>query len=131
MAYSKKFRKDFIKVFRATLGNVTGTCRKMGVDVTTYYKWLDKFPEFRAECEQIKEQEVGDYIENALKLRIDAGDTTAIIFALKTRYKSRGYVERQEVTGADGKDVVTRNISKEDAKKLIKEMASEFGWTNG
>jgi hypothetical protein len=33
---------------------------------------------------------------------IKAGNVTAIIFYLKTQAKDRGYVERQELTGADG-----------------------------
>jgi hypothetical protein len=34
--------------------------------------------------------------------KIREGDTAAIIFASKTQLKDRGYIERQELTGADG-----------------------------
>jgi hypothetical protein len=44
-----------------------------------------------------------DFAESMLDKGMKDGNMTAIIFYLKTQGKSRGYVERQEVTGADGK----------------------------
>ena len=38
-----------------------------------------------------------DYAESKLVENIGKGDTTAIIFTLKTKGKSRGYIERSEV----------------------------------
>ena len=46
--------------------------------------------------------------ESLDKLNGQEGNITAIIFTLKTLGKSRGYVERQEVTGAEGKPVETK-----------------------
>lgn len=43
-----------------------------------------------------------DFAESKLLQLLDAGDKTAIIFYLKCKGKSRGYIERQEVTGEEG-----------------------------
>ena len=49
-----------------------------------------------------------DFAENQLFQQVKDGNITAIIFTLKTIGKSRGYVERQEVTGAEGGAVLVK-----------------------
>jgi len=46
-----------------------------------------------------------DFIESKLIKLINEGDTAATIFAAKTQLKDRGYIERQEITGADGNEL--------------------------
>lgn len=36
--------------------------------------------------------------------------------------------EKKEVTGKDGKDLINKEISRDEAKALIEEMSAEFGW---
>ena len=43
-----------------------------------------------------------DFAESQLHQQIGNNNTTATIFYLKTKGKKRGYIERQEITGADG-----------------------------
>ena len=43
-----------------------------------------------------------DFVESKLMKLVEQGDTAATIFSAKTLLKKRGYVERQEITGADG-----------------------------
>jgi len=47
-----------------------------------------------------------DNVESKLYSKALDGDTTAMIFFLKTQGKGRGYVERQEVTGANGGAII-------------------------
>ena len=70
-----------------------------------YYKWLEDDPAFAEAVESIRQEQI-DTVESALLNKIEDGDTTAVIFYLKTKGKERGYSERTELTGRDGKDLI-------------------------
>lgn len=91
----EKKKVDFLQILDKAHGNVKIACKSFGIERKTYYNWFNANEEFRAECEEIKENRK-DFIESALDKRIQAGDTTAIIFAAKTLCKDRGYVEKTE-----------------------------------
>jgi hypothetical protein len=99
-------KKAFIKAYQEAFGNITVSAKAAGIDRRTYTNWIKSDPEFKAAIDAIEPDElIIDFAENALMKKISKGDTTAIIFTLKTKGKKRGYVERQEVTGADGKNL--------------------------
>ena len=94
---SKKARQRvWLGAFKANLFNVTEACNKIGIDRSTYYRWLENDPDFAQAVQDAREEKI-DFIENQLLERIAEGDTVATIFALKSLAKHRGYVERQEV----------------------------------
>lgn len=89
--------KAIVKAF----GNLSAASKSLGVDRVSLYKWIEQDGLEQAVVEGRNSRL--DFVEGKLDQKIDGGDTTAIIFFLKTQGKSRGYVERQEITGADGK----------------------------
>lgn len=76
--------------------NVTASCRKVNIDRSTHYDWLKKDPAYKEAYETVPEIRV-DFYENALDKLVSQGNPTAIIFALKSKGKHRGWVERQEM----------------------------------
>lgn len=111
-------RKDrFLEVLSQSAGFVSMACESAGVGRTTYYRWYEEDEEFRQKCKDIEEANI-DYAESKLLTQIKEGNTTATIFFLKTKGKNRGYVERQEVTGKDGADIIMPKITKEDIDEL-------------
>ena len=94
---SKKARqRAWIDAYKANLFNVTTACSEIGIDRSTYYRWLENELSFSQAVQGAREEKL-DFIEDQLLGKIAEGDTTAIIFALKTLAKHRGYVERQEI----------------------------------
>lgn len=112
-------KKAVIEALQDCHGIVTDACKKTGVARSTFYQWLNEDADFKAAVEEAQEQAI-DFVEGKLFQKIngvkigkmdDEGELnvyeqppsdTAIIFYLKTKAKKRGYIERQELTGADG-----------------------------
>ena len=101
----KKVREAIVK----HRGNVTLVAKSFDVSRTTVYTLFEKHPELKV-CLQDEREKMIDNVESALYNQALDGNTIAMIFFLKTQGKGRGYVERQEVTGADGADVVLKVI---------------------
>jgi len=81
---------------KESLGIVTIACEKANVSRDTFYSLLNKNAEFKRQVEDIQNITL-DVAENSLIRNIKAGDTTAILFYLKTKGRKRGYVEKQEL----------------------------------
>ena len=90
-------KKGFIDAYQKTFGNISQSCKAIGISRQTFYNWLNDDTDFKSELEAVEPNELLiDFFESKLIERVNKGDTTATIFGLKTKGKSRGYVERQE-----------------------------------
>jgi hypothetical protein len=107
-------QKAMIEAIHQTLGNVTASTRAVGISRATHYKWMKDSEKYRLSIEEAIEIDL-DFSEAALRKRIQAGDTTAIIFHLKTKGKGRGYIETQHNLNTE--------IAKDDMKdKSVEEL---------
>lgn len=115
-------KKDLLLALEKSLGIVTTACKAVGLDRTTFYRYINEDAEFAAQVKDIESIAL-DFVESKFHKQIEKGDTTACIFYLKTKGKHRGYVERTEVTGKDGGAIQTENkhdLSKLSTDELIK-----------
>lgn len=90
---------------KANMGVVSKSCEKVGISRKTHYEWLKTDPEYNEAVEDVVESTI-DLAESSLFIQIARYNTVATIFFLKTRGKDRGYIERQELTGAGGSPLV-------------------------
>jgi hypothetical protein len=90
-----------IKSVSGSRGLITSIAKKLGCSRPTVYSLMERYPAFKQAVADEREVQT-DHVESKLFEQIDQGNITAIIFYLKTQAKNRGYIERQEVTGADG-----------------------------
>ncbi len=97
--------KQIEHALKQTAGNVSQAAKALQVSRTTVHKRIARSEKLKEVLKDTREELV-DIAESALRREVVDGNITAIIFTLKTQGKSRGYVERQEVTGADGGAIV-------------------------
>lgn len=106
-------------------GIVTFACEKVRLSRQTFYRWYRDDAEFKERVDAINELQI-DVAEASLLKKIQKGDTTAIIFYLKTKGKDRGYSERREISIPGGVSVDVKNdfdvskLSEEERKVLLK-----------
>lgn len=105
----EKGKEEVLARLSEMSGIVASACKAAGISRYTFYEWKKSDPEFAEKVEDIMELQK-DFCESLILKKMKEGDTTMIIFYAKTKMKDRGYVERQEVTGADGHSLVPAQI---------------------
>lgn len=110
-------KAEFLTTLEQSAGLVATACRKAGINRSTYYKWRKADDEFAQAADDIKELQK-DAVEALILKKLKDGDTAMLIFYAKTQMKDRGYVERNELVGKDGQDLIKREI---DLTKLTSE----------
>ena len=93
--------KQIIEALEDTKGMKTLAAKKLGCSYNTIQRYINEYPTVKEAYEKAHNL-MGDAVELKLYEKAMSGDTTAMIFMLKTKFKERGYVERKEVTGKDG-----------------------------
>lgn len=128
MARKERYKAEQIaEALRETKGMTTLTARRLGCDYMTVRRYLDKYPTLAVLQKELTEQ-MGDAVELALyDEAVNKRNTAALIFLAKTKFKNRGYIERQEVTGAEGGPIAINivGIPARDAPPVA-EVESEF-----
>lgn len=94
---------------RQANGNVAYAARELGVARWTLVRHISRSEHLKQVVTEAREEMV-DIAETALRKQIEQGNIAAIIFALKTVGRPRGYVERteHEVGGFQGGPIILR-----------------------
>lgn len=90
---------------RKANGYITIAAQLIGCDPNTIRRRVAGSPALQQLISDLTDRRL-DTAELALDSAIGRGEGWAVCFFLKTMGKKRGYVERQEVTGFDGSDLV-------------------------
>jgi len=94
-------KKALIKAMQKNLGNITASCKAVGVSRDTYYYHYNNDEDFKRECDECENIAL-DFVESKLHEQIDEGIPSSTIFFLKTKGKKRGYIEKQEIEHSGG-----------------------------
>lgn len=96
--------EQIMKMLVKTKGKMYLAASNLGVSHTTLYNRVNASEELLAELDTIRSKQI-DFVESKLDKLIEQDNPTAIIFFLKTQGKGRGWSERTEITGDNGKPV--------------------------
>jgi len=100
-----------IAVFlRKSRGNISSAALAIGIHRTEVARRIDLSPMLLEVLAHERESMI-DYAESALYKAVSEGHGWAICFLLKCLGKSRGYIERKEITGQDGKALQVQQLS--------------------
>lgn len=91
---------EVITALTEARGFVSKAARALGCHPQTVRNYMERYPEVAAARKEARE-EIIDIAEDALLTAVRIGEGWAVCFLLKCQAKSRGYVERREMSGVD------------------------------
>ena len=90
-------------------GNLAAVGRHFGITRQAVHKRVKGNARLQKAYAEARETML-DNAETELYEQAVKGNTAALIFLLKTQGKGRGYIERNEITGADGAPIQIKRI---------------------
>jgi|TARA_R110000822_G_scaffold81181_1_gene193026 hypothetical protein len=97
-------KRSLLEALEKSLGIVTSACKSAGCSRETFYKYCKEDDDFKRDVDELSNVAL-DFAESQLHKQIRDGIPSSTIFYLKTKGKSRGYIEKQELD-------ITGNIQK-------------------
>jgi hypothetical protein len=123
---SDNIKKDrLIECLEKSLGVVSTACAKANLSRQTHYRWLTEDEDYKARVDDILNVTL-DYVEGKLFNEIQGGNMTGIIFYLKTKGKSRGYVERFEIKKTDPIEEMLESKSDDEILEQMEHLTNEL-----
>lgn len=96
-------KKRMLAALEKHMNVVLYACKETGIARRTHYNWMNEDPDYRAAVEDIN-QGCGDFLERKMLEAVEEKQPAVMIFMAKTKWKSRGYQERIELSNAEGQD---------------------------
>ena len=109
------------QVIMAKAGIVSAVAEACGVTTRAVQRW-GKHPRVAAMFEEVRFARL-DLAESTIIQAIKNRNITAAIFYLKCHGKARGWVERQEVTGADGGPLTHDAFARQEVERVKRLMS--------
>jgi transposase-like protein len=118
--------QQMIDALIETNGMITLAARRLGCSSNTVRRYIRQYATVAAAQREAQER-LGDQVELTLiSMALGERDKTtgqyirepniaALIFLAKTKFKHRGFVERQEVTGAQGGEIIVKWANEYDS----------------
>jgi transposase len=122
-----KKKEAFLEALELNMGIVSQACKAAGIGRTTVYDWRKADEAFASAMDEINEI-VYDFAESKILEQIREGNTAVLIFYAKTKMKSRGYIERQEIAVSDAPAFVIKG-NPEAASRVINMIKEKHGKT--
>lgn len=99
-------------------------CERAGIARATFYRWIDRSPDFKKEVEQASQEghrRIGDLAESKLIQLINNDNLGAIIFYLRTHNKRYKPAVVTEIKPYDPEDDDLSEKEKEKLRKILRD----------
>lgn len=89
-------KKAMIQALEKSFGIVCDACAAVKISRDTHYRWMKEDENYSEAVTSLEDLSL-DFAESKLLKQIEALDTAATIFYLKTKGKKRGYIEHSTI----------------------------------
>lgn len=119
-------KKMMLKVLENQMGNVTFSCKQLGIHRDTHYQWMNEDKKYKKDVEDIVFN-LKDFLENALFKLVKEGNPMVVWNANKTKNRDRGYGEHLDIEHSGEQKFIFQEIvlSDEDIKQMKNDKAND------